>query len=797
MHRARLEKERETIAACRPSAKPFKQPCASHVAVLPQKKLLYSSLLYLRSHLVSGGKTVNSLLRSFRLSVACLSLTVAIHAQDTLVRPVFEQIPGPTCAVIPAWDAPGQPATCTNAQVSEWLRDIAHWRAERRIRVGYDDSLYRDPSLLWTQSSFVQPQMMIHDRKFYDPSARQYTIGRYLDDVNRRYGGIDSVLIWHTYSNIGIDSRNQYDLFRDLPGGIGGVKQMVDDFHRHNVRVFFPIMLWDQGTHDEGVSDAEAISRELASIGADGINGDTLEGMPRTFRNASESKGHPLALEPEVGMASDEMLAYNSLTWGYWDYTFVPSVSRFKWLEPRHMVNISNRWAHDHTDDLQEAFFNGIGFESWENIWGIWNQMTPRDAEALRRTAAIERAFAPLLVSPQWEPHFPMQQFGVFASRWPEETETLWTVVNRNGYSTSGRQMLVPYKANARYFDLWHGVELSPEREGNLSVLAFDIENSGFGAILEATEPDPNLGKLLAAMHALSEHPLSKFSREWHSLPQKLVPIEATKPVSAVPEGMVEFPEADFVFRVNGIEIEGMNDDGVDFQYPWENSARRYHEQKVHIKTFSIDKYPVTHADYKRFLDATHYHPTDDHNFLKDWSNGTYPAGWGNKPVTWVSLEDARAFAQWAGKRLPHEWEWQYAAQGADGRLYPWGNQWPQPAPVGPESTTESTLSTPYFPLPDRGRDVLPASDVDAHPAGASPFGVMDLVGNVWQWTDEYTDDHTRAAVLRGGSHYQPQGSRWYFPQAYKLSQHGKYLLMAPSIDRSGTIGFRCAVDEK
>ena len=63
-------------------------------------------------------------------------------------------------------------------------------------------------------------------------------------------------------------------------------------------------------------------------------------------------------------------------------------------------------------------------------------------------------------------------------------------------------------------------------------------------------------------------------------------------------------------------------------------------------------------------------------NFLRDWKNGNYPEGWDNKPVTWVSLEDARAYATWAGKRLPHEWEWQYAAQGTDGRLYPWGNEW-------------------------------------------------------------------------------------------------------------------------
>ena len=78
---------------------------------------------------------------------------------------------------------------------------------------------------------------------------------------------------------------------------------------------------------------------------------------------------------------------------------------------------------------------------------------------------------------------------------------------------------------------------------------------------------------------------------------------------------------------------------------------------------------------------------------------------------------------------------------------------------------------------------------------GASFFGVMDMIGNVWQWTDEYVDEHTRAAILRGGSYYQPQGSIWYFPQAYRNDQHGKLLLMAPSKDRAGTLGFRCVID--
>jgi iron(II)-dependent oxidoreductase len=720
-------------------------------------------------------------LNYFLLSIPLALLLTAgrADAQDTYFAPKGQQIPTPECLIMKgAWEGGSKP--CSVPEHDAWLADIQHWRSERRIRVGYSGSRYDMPALKWTQSSFIQPQMMVEDRYFYDPVARKYTVDRYLDDLEKRYGGIDAVLVWPTYPNMGIDNRNQHDMIRALPGGVAGVRQMIADFHRRGVRVLFPMMMWDQGTRDPGMPWTEAIASLMAEIGADGINGDTQDGVPLAYSLAADKTGHPLAFEPEGG-PDDEALAWNVLTWGQYKYPFVPSVDKYKWLEPRHMVNISDRWAKDKTNNLQFAFLNGVGWESWENIWGIWNGITPRDAEATRRMATIERAVAPFLVSADWEPLAPMRRYGVFASRWPAGDRTLWTIVNRNPYDLSGQQMDLPTEEGMRYFDLYHGAELQPERDqtGRL-VLSFEIEAHGFGALLASrSNPDAAIQALMSRMKVLTAQPLATFSDQWQVLPQQIVPIASTKPPSTTPAEMVKIAAGQFSFRVSGIEIEGFNDIGVDVQYPWEDSPRRFHDHPMEIKSFWIDKYPVTNAQFKKFLAATHYRPADDLNFLRDWKDGNYPAGWDNKPVTWVSQEDARAYAVWAGKRLPHEWEWQYAAQGADQRLYPWGSNW----------------DAAVVPVPDHGRTMRGPDAVDAHPGGASPFGVLDLVGNVWQWTEEFVDEHTRGGILRGGSYYQPQGSIWYFPQAYRNDQHGKLLLMAPSKDRAGALGFRCVME--
>ena len=192
-------------------------------------------------------------------------------------------------------------------------------------------------------------------------------------------------------------------------------------------------------------------------------------------------------------------------------------------------------------------------------------------------------------------------------------------------------------------------------------------------------------------------------------------------------------------------------------------------QHTLYVDGFNIDKFPVTNADYAAFVGDT------GHRAPRHWQEGQVPAGKEYHPVVWVSWEDASAYAQWAGKRLPTEAEWEKAARGTDGRLYPWGNAFDSGRCNSQEAGHKDTRA------------------VDAHLNGVSPFGAMDMSGNVWEWTADWYGPYRGSlySLERYGTVYRVMRGGSWFDNAESVMavtrNSGK-----PSFMFS-TIGFRCA----
>jgi formylglycine-generating enzyme required for sulfatase activity len=135
-------------------------------------------------------------------------------------------------------------------------------------------------------------------------------------------------------------------------------------------------------------------------------------------------------------------------------------------------------------------------------------------------------------------------------------------------------------------------------------------------------------------------------------------------------------------------------------------------QHTVTVTPFLIDTYEVTCGDYERFLKAN-----PEYKSPPGWVNRTAPPGTVQRPVTGVHWYDASAYANWAGKRLPTEEEWEFAARGTTGWRYPWGNDWRADAANAGDSNARQF------------------ADVGSYPAGKGPFGTMDMIGNAWEWT--------------------------------------------------------------
>ncbi|MCB0168173.1 MAG: SUMF1/EgtB/PvdO family nonheme iron enzyme [Anaerolineae bacterium] len=194
-------------------------------------------------------------------------------------------------------------------------------------------------------------------------------------------------------------------------------------------------------------------------------------------------------------------------------------------------------------------------------------------------------------------------------------------------------------------------------------------------------------------------------------------------------------------------------------------------KERKDLPEFWIDKTPVTNAEYKRFLEANPNHPVPNINegwakpYNWDDKTRTYPEGRADHPVVLVSWQDAQSYAQWANKRLPTEEEWEKAARGTDGRNYPWGHITSSIKRCNMYRNEGGTTPVGYY-----------------SPQGDSPYGVVDMVGNVWEWTDSVYGGLGK--VLRGGA--------W----DSKSVSHQRISIRQGNLEgvRNNNLGFRCLI---
>ncbi|EEY58530.1 uncharacterized protein PITG_20580 [Phytophthora infestans T30-4] len=462
--------------------------------------------------------------------------------------------------------------------VDAWRRNWTAWKKMELITNRYNPNdsfnVYNIQQTQWTQQNSVQTFIMMNDRSIYDRETKQYTVDKDVDEMQSRVGPIDSVLIWPAYPNI------------------GGV---IADFHRRGVRVIIPYNPWDIGARDESGlvemvrmynADITTLTETTPELLADGFNGDTMYGVPKSFYNCS----NPLVAAPEGGVPT-AYLSHNPMSWGYFfGYSHFPPVARAKFLESRHMVQICARWSLDRTAELLTAFFNGAGYVVWENVWGTWNAMTEREDETAKRMFAILRKFGTIVSTGAWTPYYAMKSDGLFASAFTLSSESLYTVI-----STVQK-------------DMTYEVPLLADQAGE--------DPRALGAIY-GTKTGNDVTQFLNEMQAMTTKPLTKYSTARKLLQQQLIRSSSSNTSTSSESS-----------RRYGACIEPVSawtpnfaQYGTGVQFPWENRPWNNHSTRLLVQDFLIDKRPVTNAQYSAFLKASGYSFNSLDRFLLHWEN--------------------------------------------------------------------------------------------------------------------------------------------------------------------------------
>jgi formylglycine-generating enzyme required for sulfatase activity len=686
--------------------------------------------------------------------------------------------------------------------------------------------MFERKDLQWMKNKYIMLLQFAWDDKYYDYRKQKYTFYSSLTEYDDLTGGYDIFTLWPTWPRLGLDQRNQWDMYRDLPGGLKELRKQADFVHSKGKKYFISYNPWDEGTRKEDqLNGMEFLLRET---GADGVVLDTKGESSRELQ-ASADKVKPGIIMYSEGMAVPKDMPGIVSGRVHDALVLPPPLNLNKLIKPDFAIFRVLQLADDRLHrELACAFFNGYGVEI--------NTMKPgrpgwirEEYDYLGKTTRILRENNSVFHNYQWMPLIPTETDSIYVNRWEAGNKTLYTVFSLKPHGWDAPLFKVTTARQGFHFiDLWNhlkintveqkGLSLIPvhldpfdrsflntRMEGNVGCIAFFpqlikvrdqgdtlIFSAGSGDKIKVFDGNPcyssnahefepaggkmpyraifgeSCPKLVIQLFEKEELLDEQIIFPSHNMPRLVSGIKRTPVSKSAPDKMAEIPAGKFKFYTH----RDPNSQDAFIAFPDHSDTA-----VISVSKFYIDKYPVTNLDFYRFIQSSEYHPKDTSGYLKHWKNKQSPQKDDeNTPVVNISPEDAKAYCNSAGKRLPTEIEWQYAAQGTDLRKFPWGN------------LPDSTLCN--FNLNHE-------TAVNAFPKGASPFGVEDMIGNVWQMTsDVYYNGAYYYTIIRGGSYYHPTQSIWYVTGGPMPVYHPEMLLLiSPGLDRNSTVGFRCVKD--
>lgn len=734
-------------------------------------------------HSLSNVCFVFTSIREFRSHIifllqGCLFLITSGFSQSSTVLPKLQ-------VSYQVFEAPTDPD-----EWGAWRQRLTNWKDSVLQRTQYKGSTYDQTEFAWSTKAFATYFLVPNEVNLYD-SNWNMNIKQCLRKYEENYGGVDIVVLFPTYPQLGFDDRDQFEFYNSMPGGVDGIRRLCEELHKMGKRFMIAYNPWDNIGKKTGKTDEDELIKLLTATGADGVFLDTISSVENFFEKVQSAK-RGAVFQAEIPVQKPEMMNQVHQTWFElgWHKTYknlefleVPHIVKNRWIDRRHMVYRLSRFSHELSSVIQNAWINGCGYVIWENVFGTVNEMNPRDRSLLRTMFPIQRTYSDFFTRGEWTPLYPVLLNRVYAALWKLKDQRLFTLINRQEQPAIGKLMQLEYIPGIRYFDLVSGKEAITHVEQNKVNVFVDMKPKAIGCILALPEAALTADFVGFLEKQARIYKSADFSTEYQ-IPQPVmkVPVK-TVAYSRIPGSMVHIPVPGdsvimkFTFRQRECGFYPMQG-FVDYSYSQALNEPVTGTLKFKLSPFAIDETLVTNAQFQKFIKASNYKPKVADNFLKHWINNAPPKGLEQHPVVWITLDDARAYAAWAGKRLPTEAEWQWAAQnGSQETAFPWG------------STMDSALCN--------NGTLLRTTPVKKYEKGRTGSGLYDMSGNVWQMTEsERFDGYSRFMILRGGGWYVNQNSHWYADQGPQQTSFGaKYLFYSPGADRCATVGFRCVVD--